>query len=76
MRRELTAKLIGATAILETERKVEDDETRVRLEIESWMVSRSSPSSSNRPPFKPVVIPSCTNASASQLQNLLTRSNR
>ena len=65
-----TARLIGATAIFETERKFWDAETRVRFEIESCIVSRSSPSSSNLPPFSPVVMPSCTNASACQLRHL------
>lgn len=54
----LTARLIGATAIFETDRKFWDAATRVRFEIESCMVSRSSPSSKSRPPLSPVVIPS------------------
>ena len=54
----LTARLIGATAIFETDRKFCDAATRVRFDIESCIVSRSSPSSNSRPPLSPVVIPS------------------
>ena len=65
----LTARLIGATAIFETERKLCDAETRVRFEIESCIVSRSSPSSNSLPPLSPVVMPSCTNASTCQIRH-------